>query len=403
MTEIAPTGASELRELVLRAVDVAASLEHRAREDRVFRTVTEKINAGLYLEEIADHVYQSFRELIPYDRIGLALLEQDDQVLRARWARAEYEAVGIRRGFSAPMKGSSLERLLESRKPRILNDLEAYHETHPRSESTAKILSEGVRSSLTCPLLTAGRAVGFLFFSSLKRNAYASQHVQVFQEIANTLSVVVERAHMLEQLAKLNQDMAAKNRELRAANARVRRLTLTDPLTRIANRRGLIAALRMSASFSDRRHVPLAVVSFDVDHFKRVNDTYGHDVGDRVLRHVARLATACCRREDLAGRAGGEEFLVVLPATDEAQAAVVAERLRARLAATPVRGTEHRVTASFGVAERAPGEALDSLLQRADRALYAAKDGGRNRVARVSALDAPLDRALAVEPARAAS
>ncbi|MCE7890702.1 MAG: sensor domain-containing diguanylate cyclase [Myxococcales bacterium] len=396
MSELPRT--SDLRGLMLRAVDVATSLQLRAREDRVFRAVTEKINAGVYLEDIADHVYESFRELIPYERIGLALLEQGDQVLRARWARAEYDAKGIQRGFAAPMKGSSLERILQTKKPRIINDLEAYYASHPSSEATGRILSEGVRSSLTCPLVTAGRPVGFLFFSSLKKGSYDGAHVQVFQEIANTLSVVVERAHMLEQLAQLNLDLAAKNRELRAANARVRRMTVTDPLTRIANRRGLITALRMAASFSDRRRVPLSVISFDVDHFKRVNDSFGHDAGDRVLRHVARVATACCRREDLAGRAGGEEFLVVLPATSESEAAVVAERLRARLEATSVRGTELRVTASFGVAQRQPGEALDSLLVRADRALYAAKGNGRDRVALFSELGVD---ALAHPPARA--
>lgn len=102
MSELPRT--SDLRGLMLRAVDVATSLQLRAREDRVFRAVTEKINAGVYLEDIADHVYESFRELIPYERIGLALLEQGDQVLRARWARAEYDAKGIQRGFAAPMK-----------------------------------------------------------------------------------------------------------------------------------------------------------------------------------------------------------------------------------------------------------------------------------------------------------
>lgn len=394
MTELPRT--SDLRGLMLRAVDVATSLQLRAREDRVFRAVTEKINAGVYLEDIADHVYESFRELIPYERIGLALLEDGDRVLRARWARAEYDAKGIQRGFAAPMKGSSLERILQTKKPRIINDLEAYYATHPSSESTARILSEGVRSSLTCPLVTAGRPVGFLFFSSLKKDSYAAAHVQVFQEIANTLSVVVERAHMLEQLAQLNLELAAKNRELRAANARVRRLTVTDPLTRIANRRGLMTALRMAASFSDRRRVPLSVVSFDVDHFKQVNDNFGHDAGDRVLRHVARVATACCRREDLAGRAGGEEFLLILPATSESEAAVVAERLRARLEATSAPRTELRVTASFGVAQRYPGEAPDSLLRRADRALYSAKASGRNGVVLFSGLGV---EALSLPPA----
>ncbi|MBK7579878.1 MAG: GGDEF domain-containing protein [Myxococcales bacterium] len=376
-----------LQHLMRRALDAASTLELRAREDQVFRSVTEQINSGVYLDEVANHIYESFRDLIPYDRIGLALLEQDDRVLRARWARAEYAPGGIGRGFAAPMKGSSLQRILETRQPRIINDLEAYLAANPHSVSTAKIRTEGVQSSLTCPLVAAGRPVGFLFFSSLQRATYEAVHVELFQGIANLLSVVVERAHTLENLASLNQELATKNRELRRANARVRHMTVTDPLTRIANRRGLTTALKMAASFSDRRGVPLSVVSFDVDHFKRVNDTHGHDVGDRVLKHVAQLTQRTCRREDLAGRAGGEEFLVVLPATNEEQAKVVAERLRTSLAGSPVKGADVSVTASFGVAERATGESLDSLLHRVDRALYAAKHGGRNRTELASCLD----------------
>lgn len=399
--EVRPTAVTDLRGLMLRAVDVAASLQNRAREDRVFRSVVEKINSGVYLEDIADHVYASFRELIPYDRIGLALLEQGDRALRARWARAAYETRGIEPGFTAPLAGSSLERILETRQPRIINDLQAYYAEHPRSDSTARILSEGIRSSLTCPLVAAGRPVGFIFFSSMKKDTYADVHVQVFQEIANTLSVVVERAHLLEQLARLNVDLATKNRELRAANARVRRLTVTDPVTRIANRRGLTTALRMAASFAERRQVPLSVVAFDLDHFKRVNDTWGHDAGDRVLRRVAQVAVRSCRREDVAGRWGGEEFLLVLPATSEAEAAVVAERLRRQLAGLVSRGSSLSVTASFGAAERLPGESLDGLLGRADLALYAAKNAGRDRVVLFSEINPRRESPAPASAARA--
>lgn len=382
------TGALEtegkLHALLQRASEVASSLERRAHEDRVFRTVTEKINAGVYLDDIANHVYDSFREFIPFDRIGLALLDPGDQVLRARWARAEYDATAIARGFSAPVRGSSLERILETGEPRIINDLVAYAASHPESESTARILSEGIRSSLTCPLIAAGRPVGFLFFSSLTPGVYASEHARVYQEIANTLAVVVERASMLERLAYLNEELVARNRALRVANARVRRLTVTDSLTRVANRRGLMAALKAAASLADRRHLPLSVVALDLDHFKRVNDEHGHDAGDRALRHVGKLARTC-RKEDLVGRMGGEEFCILLPATDETQAAVVAERLRSTLEATPVPALGLRLTASFGVAQRQAGEPLPALLARADRALYQAKAAGRNRVVCCSA------------------
>jgi diguanylate cyclase (GGDEF)-like protein len=171
--------------------------------------------------------------------------------------------------------------------------------------------------------------------------------------------------------------------ELQAAYARVREQAHTDELTGLANRRAFVQ-IGMAASDQARRyHRPLALLMMDIDHFKRINDTHGHAVGDAALRAAAGVLRHAARRADTAGRLGGEEFALLLPETAVAQAAVVAERVRRDVAAiiVPHGNTPVRFTCSVGVAEQTPAvNDLDALLRAADEALYRAKAQGRNRV-----------------------
>jgi diguanylate cyclase (GGDEF)-like protein len=158
-----------------------------------------------------------------------------------------------------------------------------------------------------------------------------------------------------------------------------------DPLTGVANRRRVMAELERGIAFAAREARPFAVLIFDLDHFKRVNDTFGHQAGDEVLRVVTARVSAQLRGQDLLGRFGGEEFLVLLPGTDAAGAVVVGERIRAEVAGSPVRCGDHRVavTVSIGVCARVPGpepQQGERMVAEADLALYAAKRGGRDRV-----------------------
>ena len=158
-----------------------------------------------------------------------------------------------------------------------------------------------------------------------------------------------------------------------------------DPLTALANRRRFDAFLRDAADTADNDGTPLTLLLIDIDHFKRFNDTYGHTLGDDVLRLVGRMLADNTRRDDLAARYGGEEFAIVLPNTDLAVGIAVAEDLRRRIARQRVvdRATGNlvdAVTCSIGVAEYRMAEATDALTDRADQAMYRAKDAGRNRV-----------------------
>jgi len=154
-----------------------------------------------------------------------------------------------------------------------------------------------------------------------------------------------------------------------------------DPLTRAINRRKLAEVLADEAARADRYGAPLSVVLLDIDHFKAINDTHGHEAGDTVLVELAGRLRATLRQVDRLARFGGEEFVVVAPGVGLEATAELAERLRQAVADKDF-ATAGRVTASFGVAERAPGEDPERALGRADKALYRAKNSGRNRVER---------------------
>lgn len=160
-----------------------------------------------------------------------------------------------------------------------------------------------------------------------------------------------------------------------------RKMARTDVLTGLPNRRTVAERLEHEVARAKRTGQPLSVVLCDVDLFKQVNDRFGHGVGDEVLQHVAAALAGSVRQVDLVGRWGGEEFLVVLPETAEAGARVVGERLRAAVAAMPrLQAGPAGVTISSGVSTYVEGENVDRLVDRADEALYRAKQRGRNRV-----------------------
>ncbi|WP_310057740.1 sensor domain-containing diguanylate cyclase [Lysobacter niastensis] len=167
---------------------------------------------------------------------------------------------------------------------------------------------------------------------------------------------------------------------LRESEAAVRALSMTDPLTGLANRRRLDEALRSEIHRVQRYGGRLSAVITDLDHFKRVNDEHGHQVGDSLLNEFAHLIRAHCRETDLVARFGGEEFVILMPEVGVAEALACAERMRSALAQQIIPPLTQPVTASFGAAELVPGESEGSLLRRADKALYRGKAAGRNCV-----------------------
>ena len=186
--------------------------------------------------------------------------------------------------------------------------------------------------------------------------------------------------------------------ELEASRQQIRQLAITDDLTESYNRRHFMEVGEVEFLRARRYEAPMAVILIDADHFKRVNDTHGHQCGDMLLREIALACQGTLRGTDVIARFGGEELIVLLPQTDLAGALTMAERIRQRVARLAIQWREQRVevTVSLGVAAlRTDTPTLDALIHEADVALYDAKRSGRNRVCSWNA-DAP--DLLAAEP-----
>jgi len=192
-----------------------------------------------------------------------------------------------------------------------------------------------------------------------------------------------EWRHAVESISQTAPSLA-NLRTLAIAESRAS----TDPLTGLPNRRMLDDTLKRMLVHAGRALSPLSAILFDLDDFKAVNDVHGHEKGDEVLATVGAVVSTSIRQSDVAGRSGGEEFLVILPDTDRRGALVLAEKLRSTIARIAVAGVEQPLSGSFGVATF-PDDATDpaSLLRSADRALYRAKSNGKNRVEVAAVVD----------------
>lgn len=168
--------------------------------------------------------------------------------------------------------------------------------------------------------------------------------------------------------------------ELEAALATARQLASHDPLTGAINRRGLDDAYAREAARAQRTGMPLSLALLDLDDFKSLNDTHGHAVGDAALVHLVRVISRVLRPSDICCRLGGEEFVVMMPGTDQAAAARALGRLQAAVAVSPVATTPVVLAFSAGLVQAVEGEVLHRLLCRADQAMYEAKAAGKGRI-----------------------
>jgi diguanylate cyclase (GGDEF)-like protein len=209
----------------------------------------------------------------------------------------------------------------------------------------------------------------------------------ILQVLVNAFQFRLESEQIRDELAanatRLQQKRDMLRNVVAARTAELTRQATTDSMTGIANRRHFMERGNDEIERARRYHLPLTLLLLDIDHFKQINDRFGHPAGDKLLQVVAQACQSNARNVDLPGRLGGEEFALLMPETSAIAARLAAERLRRAIADIPpaLSGVPHQVTASFGIAAlNAHDHSMDDLVARADAALYRAKNGGRNRV-----------------------
>jgi diguanylate cyclase (GGDEF)-like protein len=235
-----------------------------------------------------------------------------------------------------------------------------------RDDSFFLNLARGDQSPVTVEARLVRCDSTFLFVGTQE-----SQHESRFQtevlKLANDLSMTI-------------REIAQKNRELQKANEKIESLARTDALTGLANRRMLEETLLRDTARAERLKENLSIIFVDVDNFKSINDQFGHKAGDQVLASLGAIFKSHLRRYALAARFGGDEFILLLPGTNQDGTRIVAQRIRAAIAMLRVPDSPRQITVSLGIACFAAGETGEELVARADRALYRAKENGGDRI-----------------------
>jgi diguanylate cyclase (GGDEF)-like protein len=335
----------------LEAFVAAERMQRRLAE--TLASVAAALTATLDLNEVLDRVLQNLALVVPFD--SAAVLLRENAHFRVVAAHGQSEAVAVRR-LILPAGDALLAEVLGTRRPITIADVrvDARYWGYGGTDYT--------RSWMGLPLLAGDDVIGLLTIDSRIPAAYGEKEAAVAFAFAGQAAIAIRNASLYGQM----QRMAA-----------------TDALTEAHNRHRFFELAEAEWEAARLLGRPLAVMMLDIDHFKRVNDSYGHAVGDAVLRAVADRCRSALREADILGRYGGEEFAVLLPGTDLAAAAQVAERLRLLIAESPLQfgGGEVAVTISAGVAAADDATpTLAALLNRADEAMYTAKTTGRNGV-----------------------
>jgi diguanylate cyclase (GGDEF)-like protein/PAS domain S-box-containing protein len=205
----------------------------------------------------------------------------------------------------------------------------------------------------------------------------------VDETISNFIAVkhdITERKHAEEAAEHAKEGLVLLNKQLKEANAHILKISQTDSLTGLANRRTIDERMRYETARADRLGCAFSVILGDLDHFKAINDEFGHLMGDRVLVAAAGVLASQARPYDLPARFGGEEFIVLLPESTLAEAMTIAQRVRTAISGVVVPELKRQITISLGIATWGHGDTMGALVGRADAALYQAKKRGRNRV-----------------------
>jgi diguanylate cyclase (GGDEF)-like protein len=367
--------------------------------------VSQTISGEIVLERLLAKVMSTVMEnagaqrgfLISANDEGQLSVEVEAQLASRTRILSKPEALGVRSDLSSAI----VQYVARTGESMVLHDAT----NEGMFTSDPYVLERHPKSVLCMPLSNRGRLIAVIYLeNNLISDAFTPNHLELLNLLSSQMAVSIENAKLyvgleervaerteqlndkVDELSHAYETLQLTQSELKHANAKLARdkellqeLSATDRLTRLYNRSKLEELFEYEIEQCRRYKTPMSLIMVDLDHFKEVNDTFGHHVGDMVLQSMARILAASSRGSDVVARWGGEEFLILAPKTDLEQAGKLAEKIR--LAVENYRFDEvGQKTGSFGVACYRDRDDLTSMLKRADLALYQAKKKGRNRV-----------------------
>lgn len=344
----------------------ALELEESGRSIRAIGEIGQRITNSLDAEMVLNTAYESLQALMDAEIFAIGVLDQALDIVDYRLLVEGGRRLPLMQ-VAADDANSFASRAVASKKEFMLGSNDAHF---TENAAMPGCVAEGTppRSIVCCPLTLSGRVTGVIAAQSRRENAYSERNLETVKALASYIAIALNNAQQSEELR-------AKAKELEFTSH-------TDALTGLNNRRRIMEKVNEEAVRFQRNRRPFSVIICDVDHFKKVNDTYGHDCGDAALKALAALMHQHIRKQDCLARWGGEEFLLLLPETNAAGAAVLAEKLRQRIEEFEFvyAGTKVPLTMTFGVAEYIRDYGVDACIVGADSALYKGKADGRNRV-----------------------
>jgi len=322
--------------------------QQRARQLQAINAIAQQTTAVLELEELMRRVCELIQEAFRVSHVSLFLREDDNLVLRAHHGTLTPR---IPQGGRFPASNEPWASILAKGGTALESDISA--------ATTTKFFAESA-SRMRIPLISFGQTLGVLALDSSLPDAFRDGDLQSLESVADICATAIQNAHYVE---------------------RVKQLAYLDGLTGIFNRRFFEMRIAEEIERARRYGTGMAVIMADIDQFKRLNDEFGHVLGDEVLRQVSSLFNQQLRKIDVVCRYGGEEFAILLTQTDATHAMNVAEKLRKLAESWQFPGVPRTVTISAGAAAYPEhGTTRDELVKSADAALYAAKQAGRNKV-----------------------
>lgn len=324
--------------------------QRRARQMEAINAVARSTTAVVELDELLENACFQIRERFGVDHVAVALLEEGQLYVRAHQGKLTSK---VALGQALPTDAGLAGRALATQQAVIENDVSQVSDYFPGFAET--------RAEMCVPLIFFGEKLGVLALESVQIGFFDPQDVQPLESLADICAAAIQNARHFQT---------------------TKQLAYLDGLTGIFNRRYFEMRIAEELERAQRYSANLAVMMVDIDHFKRLNDEFGHLLGDEVLKQVSALFMTQLRKGDLMCRYGGEEFAMVLPQTTGENAMDVAEKLRRMVEGHYFPGVPRPVTISVGVADYPEhGRTRDEIIATADTALYAAKQAGRNRVA----------------------
>ena len=333
------------------------------RELQNLHQATSILVTTLELDKLLENILKAAIDAIPTAEKGSLLLNNPKtNQLELRAARG-YEDERIK-GFTISLTNGYAAQAFREGKAKIFNQIHEGSQIYYESE-IADVSS--IQSAISVPLFSPKKKpLGVLSLDSTKANAFDTVNLKMISSFAATATSAILNAQL---------------------HAEIQKLAVTDSLTSTLNRRGMFQVGKHEFIRAQRYNRPVSVIFFDLDHFKKVNDTYGHDSGDQILSKIAAISKKSIREIDILGRYGGEEFLIILPEANAQEAFEIAERIRKEIAAFvfTINGTTLRITLSLGVAEiNDEIQEIKELIKIADQAMYQSKQNGRNQTTQYS-------------------